>query len=141
MSNRLTLDQRRAKYAWVKATEAADRHMIDEYTNLAKSVATLIMNSGLMQTLAFLQSKEKPGDQHQMLKMHLCKWLGTTLGGSQVTENEKFPPEPAADFATVMSALYSSKSDLYMRATNETMALLRWTRQLADARKSIEKSS
>lgn len=139
MSNKLTLDQQRAKYAWEKAEEAAQHRIIEEYTNLAKSVASLIMNSGLMQTLAFLQAKKD--DQHEVLKAHLCKWLGRTLGGTKVTETDTFPHEQAADFQHVMTALYNSKSDLYMRATSETMALLRWVRQLADARKSIEKSS
>jgi CRISPR-associated protein Cmr4 len=138
MSNRLTLDQQRANYAWEKAEEAAQHGIIEEYTNLAKSVASLIMNSGLMQTLAFLQAKKD--DQHEVLKTHLCKWLGRTLGGTKVTEIDEFPLEPAADFQHVMTALYNSKSDLYMRATSETMALLRWIRQLADARKTMEKT-
>lgn len=139
MSNKLTLDQQRANYAWEKAEEAAQEHIIDEYTNLAKSVASLIMNSGLMQTLAFLQAKKDL--QHNALKTHLCEWLCRTLGGTKVTETDRFPLEPDADFEHVMTALYNSKSDLYMRATSETMALLRWVRQLADARKSMGSSS
>ncbi len=141
MSNKLTLDQRRAAYAWEKAEEAERHSTIDAYTNLAKAVASLIMTSGLMQTLAFLQSKEKKGDQHEILKHHLCHWLGRTLGGIAVTEADKFPQEAAADFQNVMTALYNARSDLYMRATSETMALLRWIRQFADARKSMGSSS
>ena len=137
MSQKLTLDQQRARYAWEKADEAARHYVINEYTNLAKSVASLIMNSGLMQTLAFLQSKKD--DQHKMLLLHLTKWLGRTLGGAPVTENDRFPPEQAADFSLVLAALYNSPSELYMHATSETMALLRWIRQFADARKSMER--
>ncbi|MFQ5660348.1 MAG: type III-B CRISPR module-associated protein Cmr5 [Gammaproteobacteria bacterium] len=137
----MTLDQQRAQYAWKKAEEAAQHRIISisDYTNLAKSIASLIMNSGLMQTLAFLQSKND--DQHKMLLCHLTRWLGKTLGGTLVAGNDRFPPEQAADFKTVLTALYNSPSELYMRATSETMALLRWIRQFADARKSLEKSS
>ncbi len=136
MSQKLTLDQQRARYAWEKAEEAALQHVISEYTNLAKSVASLIMNSGLMQTLAFLQSKKD--DQHKLLLLHLTKWLGRTLGGTPVTDNDRFPPEQAADFGRVLAALYNAPSELYMHATSETIALLRWIRQFADARKSME---
>lgn len=135
----VSLDQRRAQYAWEKAQEAAQHRVIDEYTNLSKSVASLIMNSGLMQTLAFLQSKKDY--QHKMLLVHLTKWLGRTLGGTPVNEGERFPHEPVADFQLVLAALYNSPSDLYMRATSETMALLRWIRQFADARKTLEEPS
>jgi CRISPR-associated protein Cmr5 len=132
----MSLDQHRAQYAWEKAEEAAQHHIIAEYTNLSKSVASLIMNSGLMQTLAFLQSKKE--HQHEMLLMHLTKWLGRILGGTPVKDGEWFPPELAAEFQLVLTALYNSRSDLYMRATSETMALLRWIRQFADARKALE---
>jgi CRISPR-associated protein Cmr5 len=132
----MSLDQHRAQYAWEKAEEAAQHHIIAEYTNLSKSVASLIMNSGLMQTLAFLQSKKE--HQHEMLLMHLTKWLGRILGGTPVKDGERFPPELAAEFQLVLTALYNSRSDLYMRATSETMALLRWIRQFADARKALE---
>lgn len=138
----MTLDQQRAQYAWERVEEAANHHTIKEYTTLAKSVASLIMNSGLMQTLAFLQSKQKQNEmQYELLNKHLCKWLGRTLGGTPVAGNERFPPEQAADFLLVMIALYKSPSELYMRTTSETMALLRWIRQFADAKKSLEKMS
>ncbi len=76
-----------------------------------------------------------------MLLCHLTMWLGRTLGGTLVAENDRFPSELAADFKTVLTALYKSPSELYMRANSETMALLRWIRQFADAKKSMEKTS
>ncbi|SEA85178.1 CRISPR type III-B/RAMP module-associated protein Cmr5 [Thiothrix caldifontis] len=69
---KLTLDQERAKFAWSKAGEC--QNFIGEYTNVAKSTASLIMNSGLMQTFAFLRAKES--DEHRALLAHLLKWLG-----------------------------------------------------------------
>lgn len=131
---RPTLDQRRAQYAWDKTGTARN---IEDYTNLAKAVAALVMTSGLMQTLAFLQAKDKP--HHQEVRDHICRWLGNTLGGTPVTESERFPPQAAADFATVMAALHQADSALYRRATDESLALLRWIRQFADARKAMTK--
>jgi len=142
MKNTLTLDQHRSRYAWEVARKAAEMEIIGEYRILAKSVASLIMNSGLMQTLAFLQAKEKKTepDHHRALKEHLCRWLGRVLGESASGTASDFPPESQADFCRVMEALHAADSDLYMRATSETMALLRWIRQLADACNAVEVS-
>jgi CRISPR-associated protein Cmr5 len=130
-----TLDQQRAAYAWEQVQRAAQDRIIADYTSLAKGAPALIMNSGLMQSLAYLRAKNKP--QHLDLLGHLCHWLGRTLGGTPVTDRDRFPPEPAADFATVMAALHAAPSPLYLRATEETLALLRWIRQFADARKAM----
>jgi len=131
-----TLDQQRAQYAWEQVSQAAQQRIIRDYTREAKGAPALIMGSGLMQTLAFLCAKDKP--QHRALLGHVCRWLGRTLGGTPVTQQERFPPEPAADFVNVMAALHRAPSTLYLRATDESLALLRWIRQFADARKAME---
>jgi CRISPR-associated protein Cmr5 len=129
-----TLDQKRAEYAWEQVSQAVQ--IIADYTREAKGAPVLIMGSGLMQTLAFFQAKGKP--QHLVLLGHLCRWLGRTLGGTLVTDQDRFPPEAAADFSAVMAALNAAPSSLYLRATDEVLALLRWIRQFADARKAME---
>jgi len=131
-----TLDQKRAEYAWDQVSQAAQNRIIADYTREAKGAPVLIMGSGLMQTLAYLRAKDKP--QHLALLGHLCRWLGRTLGGTPVTERDRFPPEQAADFSSVMAALHAAPSSLYLRATDESLALLRWIRQFADARKAME---
>ena len=128
MSQKLTLDQQRAEFAWKKTKEAADGHFIDEYTNVAKSTASLIMNSGLMQTLAFLRSKNS--SEHKALLSNLLKWLDIRF----LTRNETSAPP---SFEAVMTRLHQSDSSNYMHATSETMALMRWIRQFADARKAM----
>lgn len=131
-----TLDQKRAEYAWEQVSQAAQQRIIDDYTREAKGAPVLIMGSGLMQTLAFFQAKGK--DQHKALLDDLCRWLGRTLGGMPVPDREPFPREATADFSHVMAALHAAPSSLYLRATDESLALLRWIRQFADARKAME---
>lgn len=128
-----TADQRRAAYAWEKVDAATN--YINEYCSLAKGAPALVMNSGLMQTLAYLRAKGKP--HHLALLGHLCQWLGTTLGGKPLNDGERFPPGPAADFTNVMRALCEAPSAFNMRATEEALDLLRWIRQFADAKKSL----
>lgn len=132
-----TLDQKRAEYAWEQVSQAAQQCIIADYTREAKGAPVLIMGSGLMQTLAYLRAKDKP--QHLALLGHLCRWLGRTLGGTPIINGQyRFPPEQEAVFSTVMAALHAAPSSLYLRATEESLALLRWIRQFADARKAME---
>jgi CRISPR-associated protein Cmr5 len=131
-----TLDQKRAQYAWEKVSQASEQRIIADYAREAKGAPALIMGSGLMQTLAFFQAKGRP--QHLALLGHVCRWLGRTLGGTPIPNRQPFPHETDAAFANVMAALHAAPSSLYLRATEEALALLRWIRQFADARKSME---
>jgi len=58
----MTLEQQRAADAWQAAAGCTNA-----YAKLTKSAPALIMNSGLMQTLAFLH--EKGEEHHQRLAM------------------------------------------------------------------------
>lgn len=131
-----TLDQQRAEYAWAQVSQAAEQRILGDYTSLAKGLPALIMRSGLMQTLAFLQAKGSP--HHLALLNQLCRWLGKSLGNTPLAEQGTFPAADAARFDSVMTALHAAPTPLYLRATEETLALLRWIRQFADARKSME---
>ncbi len=122
-----SLDQKRAAYAW-----QCVQNVPNDYDKLAKAAPALIMNNGLMQTLAFYQDKGKTKegimDRYHALNAHLMRWLGRQFGGNG------FPSEQNASFNTVMPALYNAKPELFRRATEETLALLRWIRQFAAAR-------
>ena len=111
---RTTLDQQRAAYAWQHVQGCSK-----EYVNLAKAAPALIMNNGLMQTLAFYESKGKP--QHRQLANHLNGWL----------HQQNYVA--ASDFNAVMTRLQASESLRYRQATEEALALLRWIRQFTAA--------
>lgn len=112
-----SLDQQRAKYAWdcVQGCKS-------DYVNLAKAAPALIMGNGLMQTLAFYESKGK--GHHQALSGHICGWL-----------NKQYSMKiPSADFPAVMTGLYGdSEPRFYREASEEILSLLRWIRQFAAA--------
>ncbi len=111
------LEQQRAKFAWERVQGCSK-----DYTNLAKAAPALIMNNGLMQALAFYQSKGK--EHHLTLNRHLCEWLRQRGIVQQ------------ADFASVMAVLHGVDATTFRRATEETLALLKWIRQFAAARAS-----
>lgn len=116
MSKAPSLDQKRAAYAW-KVVQGQN----DDYGKLAKGAPALIMNNGLMQTLAFYQDK---GKVHQLaLNKHIIDWLWERRPRRDVGV--------APTFEQTMQVLLTNDSQAYRKATEETLALLRWIRQFA----------
>jgi len=113
-----SLDQERAAYAW-KCVQKQTK----DYKNLAKSLPALVMSNGLMQALAFLEAKGK--DEHKALLRNIIVALA---GSGLLTE-----AHARQGFNGVMQALLESDSPRYRRATEETLEILKWIRQLADA--------
>jgi len=113
-----TLDQIRAQYVWDQLQQSAPEK---EYKNLAKSLPALIMSNGLMQTLAFLKSKDK--DEHQRLIRDIVQWFANTEVGLLETNQ--------GNYRDAMSRLLGGDSAYYMRATEEALAILKWIRYLA----------
>lgn len=121
------LDQKRAAYAW-----QCVQNIPKDYDKLAKAAPALIMTNGLMQTLAYYQEKGKTKegamDRYHTLNIHIMRWLSRRFG------NQDFPLEQSVSFDMIMPGLYNANSELFRRATEETLALLRWIRQLAAAK-------
>jgi CRISPR-associated protein Cmr5 len=113
----MTTEQRRAHHAWRKAQEGVQRFG-KEYVNDAKGLPALIMNSGLLQVMAFLQAKE---GRHEVLGQHLRDWLG---------EQCRTPK----DFGGFMKHLIETEDARRFQAvTAEAFAWLKWLRQMASA--------
>ena len=111
---RETLEQRRARHAWEKCADYRS-----EEVNVAKGLPALIMNSGLMQTLAFLESKR---ESHQRISRDLRDWLHER----ELTQKRDFPD--------VMNDLFDASPSQYQAITTEAFAWLKWLRQLAPSR-------
>jgi CRISPR-associated protein Cmr5 len=118
-----TLEQKRAADAWARAQGCGD-----DYQNLAKGLPALIMNSGLMQVLAFLQEKGKKESQQH------CRVLGDQLRGWLCQRFPKALPSP--EFAAFMQALMNAEPRTFQAITTEALAWLRWVRQMAPAVRS-----
>ncbi len=114
--NRLPLEQQRARHAWEKAGEGIATYGTD-YANTAKALPALIMNSGLMQVMAFCHDK---GGRHEMVASHLRDWLHATCKTQQ-------------DFVPFMEELMQADAAEFQRINAEAMAWLKWLRQMAAA--------
>jgi CRISPR-associated protein Cmr5 len=115
-----TLEQQRAQDAWEKCAAYTKEHV-----NVAKGLPALIMNSGLMQVLAFCHEKSGANEQ---VAQHLRTWLSRRFGG--VDRDPGFEP--------FMQVLMKSKPEDYQAITSEAFAWLRWMRQMAAARRGGE---
>ncbi len=125
-----TLDQKRAALAWGFAMNSRNLNgeLPDKYRILAKGAPALIMNSGLMPTLAFYSGKSKA--RVEVAESALLADLMTGL-------IQRLTPQPAPrDFMSFMSMLQKFESHEYLRYTDEALELLKWLRQFVDAVKS-----
>ncbi|MFQ3667198.1 MAG: type III-B CRISPR module-associated protein Cmr5 [Sphingomonadaceae bacterium] len=111
-----TLEQQRAQDAWAKSA-----HYTKEHVNVAKGLPALIMNSGLMQVLAFCHEK---GGANEQVAAHLRQWLGKRFNGQD--------RDPG--FEPLMQALMNASPQDFQTITAEAFAWLRWLRQMAAAR-------
>ena len=116
-----TLEQQRAQDAWNRCGADCEK----EYVNLAKALPALIMNSGLMQVMAFLHEKGagKRDGAHYKLAADLRGWL-----------HSQFDDALQADFPGFMEGLLNAEPHTYRAVTAEAFAWLKWLRQMAAAR-------
>lgn len=134
MSQEKTLDQRRAKHAWEAVKRIAEQHTKIEndkrkpdetakkFGGQAKKLPTRILTSGLGQALAFLHAK---GYAPDLLK-EINDWVLNKRNNPDSAE-----PKPAED--ALIKRILESDSIFLRRATDETLAYLRWLNRFADA--------
>ena len=114
----ITLEQKRAKDAWAKTEKYEKKHI-----NFAKGLPALIMNSGLLQVLAFCHEK---GETHAKVASDLCQWLTT----------QSMKAKPFTDLKSFLDQLMNASPSEDQAITTEAFAYLRWLRQMAGARKA-----
>ncbi len=117
----LTLEQQRAQDTWNQCQAYTKDHV-----NVAKSLPALIMNSGLMQVLAFCHEKGKANEQ---VATHLRTWLNQRFNG--VARDPGFEP--------FMQSLIKAPPATFQAVTTEAFAWLRWMRQMSSARVNQDK--
>ncbi len=115
------LDRCRAKAAWKAVQEIAATDK--EYGSLARKMPTLIQVNGLAQTLAFLKAKNK--EHHQKMFEHLSAWVCQQLGFQ----------------SNLLESVLRMDSQLYRRATAESLAFLQWLKRFAEAKLGVNENA
>lgn len=122
----ISKEQQRAKKAWelVNAIPTGDK--MDKYASLAKSAPVMILTNGLGQTLAFVISKSKKGNEYSALFEHLDLWLSeNVMWTGNVSGRGK-----------LMERIINENSQIYRLATEEALAFLGWIKRFAGAKES-----
>jgi CRISPR-associated protein Cmr5 len=117
----VTLEQLRAQDAWSQCAKYDKEHV-----NIAKGLPALIINSGLMQVLAFCHEK---GKANELVATHLRTWLNQRFNG--------VARDPG--FELFMQSLLKANPADYQAITTEAYAWLRWMRQMSSARVKQDK--
>lgn len=121
MSNRQTIEQKRAASAWTCIQIIDGRENIQkEYGSWARGLPALIQTNGLGQALAFLKAKGGGNeDKHQtLLYKHLSDWVSL-----QLTDQKQ----------DLLQWVITQNSGAYRRATREALAYALWLRRFAEA--------
>jgi len=116
----LSLEQQRALDAWNQCARYDDKHV-----NAAKSLPAMIMNSGLLQVLAFCHHKQ---NEYAFVGDDLCRWL-----------RHRFPSlSNASHFEDFLNTLTQSDPRQYQQISAEALAWLKWLRLMAAARSASQ---
>ena len=103
---KLTLDQRRAEYAW-KRVNANLAHG-KTYVNFTKSAPAFIMSNGLMQALAFYESRKKNDKAAHEIVMDIVNWLG--LSDATTAQHLDFRVNDGEPLRNAFRSLYASNT-------------------------------
>ena len=110
-----TLEQKRARYAW----QCVQKHKYTEsQRGVVKGLPLLILNGGLIQSLAYLHSKEK---EYAEIGNDVIEWLC-----------QQFPDTLSVSYSKFMEQITELDSQKFQAVTQEAMALLKWLRQFVD---------
>ncbi len=116
-----TLEQKRADNAWKQSEKFRKEH-----EKVVKSMPMQIIRCGLMQTVAYLESKD---ETHKKVGEALRTWL-----------NQQYD-EISPNFNEFMNDLLNIDSQRYQNLTTEALAWLKWLRYMASARNKSKPSS
>lgn len=124
MSNRTTLEQGRAAFAYDAAVKGSELKKNTEYKAYVKKMPMYIKTNGLgaAMSFAFAKGKGKTDNAWGLIYHQITDWLGK--------KDEKHLIEISEN--NLMKALINADSSTYRATTVEVLALLNWMRRFAE---------
>lgn len=116
MSNKRTLEQKRASFAFRSAEEGKNSKKPSEYKSYVKKVPMLIKNNGLGATFAFIKEK---GGTYNVIYKHTEEWI---------FQNELFD---LSESNSLREFILACDSNEYRALTKEVLAYFSWLRRFA----------
>lgn len=121
-----TLDQRRATYALATVQKHRNAAAAARYATLARGIATMVLQNGLGQALAYLlaDAEGKPSPALELYN-ELQAWLCGPVDAEH--------PERVYSRADLIAELMAGSRADYQRAQRHALNLLAWMRKFVDA--------
>ena len=126
----MRIDQQRAKCAaiCIAAIEQRGDKLLANYAALARGLPAMLMTVGLGQTIAFLDSKAKPGSEHDFLAQHLRTWLTDSAAPIAWTFTGSNTAKKFRDFLVEFD-----DTAVYYQALGEAIGIAGWLKRFATA--------
>jgi len=117
-----TIGQERSGYALEKVLRAGSGK-VDKFDSFTAGAATMILQNGFGQSMAFWlqKSKNKKNDKHGELLEIIREWL------------DKKGMIKSSDSVSFIKSLADVKQEEYLAAQKEVLALLEWIKRYANA--------
>lgn len=117
------LEKGRAEFAYRKVKEAINKlEKKGEYKSYVAKLPSMILNSGLGQTLAFVNSKKREVYAYNIIYQQLMDYLK-----SECTSRIRMPQDK-----DLLEWVISCSSSQYRYITSEILAFLNWLRRFAE---------
>ncbi|MCX7698452.1 MAG: type III-B CRISPR module-associated protein Cmr5 [Candidatus Goldbacteria bacterium] len=114
-----SLEHKRAKFAYDKINSIKSNYK--EYRSCIMNLGTLILNNGLLATLAFYNTKE---NHHK----EVINWIKEELKNENLLENQKY--DDNNEFIKCISGL---DTETYILYTTVILSLSNWLKRFADS--------
>lgn len=127
-----TLGQKRAEYALIKIIEKAPKNEErKEFNSFTAGTTTMILQNGLIQTLAFWLSKSKGGNnKHKTIFDIVKEWLNYDNNDIKNSFLPNFKNGTDSDFLKELCKLDQKQ---YLAIQKEVLSLLEWVKRYANA--------
>lgn len=120
-AERKGIEQGRAAFAFACIDEVQDTHK--KYASYVKRIPAMIKNHGLGQTLGFMFSKKKAGNEYDLLLRQFRQYLVV----------RKVLPADANSIQLVQE-IVNLEAFEYRRVTGEILSLVNWLKRFAEGR-------
>ena len=122
-----SVEQERMKKAYNYVMRVKDSNIEGKYASLAKKLPAMIVQNGLVTTIAFLKAKAKEGNEHGILLSQLCEYMDEKLGRTGTGR-------------TLITYLQDISLEEYLYISQEAIAFATWLKRIAEGELKDESS-
>ena len=124
-----TIEQKRSSFAFKCAEEAKGKKFSGKYKSLVKKFPMMVLRNGMLQALAFIESKiekekgREKESEHKLLRDHIEEYMRSDTSPLSLSSNGRLS-EYLSNKATV---------EEYRLITQDVLSFMNWLRRYTEA--------